>query len=698
MRRVSKHAAMSLAAILVPAEEVRAQESPPAEAAPAQAPATVLAPITVEGEKLERPRQETLTSVGVVTGQEVEDLGLRDVGDAFNLLGNVLFAPAQRGNNGFSIRGINSEGVAGPTNVIRPVASFIVDGATQSFEGTRRGQRGLFDVRQVEVLRGPQSTLQGRNALAGAVLVRTNDPSYDWEGALEGTVGTLETRGTAAMLSGPVVADQAAFRLVGELQQSAHDIDFEDDNLDDLDEDQYQHLRGKFLLEPDKIEGLSALFTVGFTSDQPGVQSVNGPDFFERKVTFPSSAFEIRESNVANYIADVGYEISPVLRLRSVSSYTTTDLAIGTPDGVDFARDESRDDDDYASDLRLEIGTPDSRLSGVAGLFAGRFKNRRDGRINAGPILVQDLVADTELHNQAAYTELRLEILDGLRLIGGMRYDRESYENRATVNFFGTTTRTDVDTDYDAWLPRFGIAYDLTANQTLALTATRGYRGGFVEVTTSGLANEVDPEYLWSYELAYRSLWLQDRLELNANLFRYDWDDQQVAIPDPTDPTGIGTITVNAGRSKVHGAEVEGRWEVDWGLSLVGSLGLLRTEFEDFDTAFGDFDGNEFPEAPQVTGSLGAFWHPSSGFMAAVNASYTGEYYSAGDIANTSSREAGSFWLIDASAGYETEHWSVRAYVRNLLDKNYLTSVDESGDEATVGDPLNVGLIFGLRF
>jgi len=110
------------------------------------------------------------------------------------------------------------------------------------------------------------------------------------------------------------------------------------------------------------------------------------------------------------------------------------------------------------------------------------------------------------------------------------------------------------------FLPKAGLAYDLTDNQTVAGTATKGYRSGYAEaVIGSGTINRVAPEYLWSYEMAYRSRWLEDRLQVNANTFYYDYRDQQLVVDNPF-IIGAST-TQNVAKSHAYGAEIDVRWK-----------------------------------------------------------------------------------------------------------------------------------------
>lgn len=132
---------------------------------PAYAQTQALPEITIFGEKVERPSVDVTTSVGVVTGERIQQEQIFDFHEALNAVANALSTRASQNNGGITIRGINSEGLSQNQSASSaPVIAVIVDGAMQNAEAVRRGLRSLWDVEQVEVLRGPQSTLQGKNA------------------------------------------------------------------------------------------------------------------------------------------------------------------------------------------------------------------------------------------------------------------------------------------------------------------------------------------------------------------------------------------------------------------------------------------------------------------------------------------------------------------------------------------------------
>lgn len=208
--------------------------------------------------------------------QEIEARGLRSIRSAFRMIANV--GDADFNDAGFIIRGVNSEGL---TPGGAPLASFYVDGIQQTVQGARRGARGLWDVQQLEVYRGPQSTLAGRAALAGAVYVKTNDPSYQYEAAAQGLIGNLDTRGGAIMFNAPILANEVAVRFAAEYERSESDINYPTyrrfEGYKDFIEDEYFTLRGKLLLEPGALTGTRALLSYSYSEDSPAPRDIAGP-------------------------------------------------------------------------------------------------------------------------------------------------------------------------------------------------------------------------------------------------------------------------------------------------------------------------------------------------------------------------------------------------------------------------------------
>ncbi|MBN9672213.1 TonB-dependent receptor domain-containing protein [Roseibium aggregatum] len=696
---------------------VLGQQASPVVNDPLLAEGTTLLPvITVSGEKLPRDLFTTYTSVGVVTNEDISNYTIQTLDQSLNRLANVRANPTGDGNNSFAIRGLDAEGVTQPSRS-QPIISVTIDGALQGVEATRRGSRGIWDVDQIEVLRGPQSTLQGRNALGGAVIIETKDPTFEPELLFEGDLATEQFMSGAFAISTPIVEDQVAIRIAGQAFRDEADIHYADPTIESLGEDAYEEIRGKVLITPEALPGFTALLSASYTHDKPSWHTVSGPDFFAREfVDATNSSAEFRDTEVGRYVADLSYELAPGWELKSVSALTDTTVDIWSTPNSSLGRQDTRDITDLSQDFRLTYDSPDSNWSGVFGIFAGRSTTDVDSLITTDffapffpDVPVQDLTSKTETTSFAAYADLRYKAFDRITFMGGGRllqdrvttdYSGEALDVTASIiagfPVFGSLDE-DTSTTNVVFLPKVGAAFDITEDQTVSAFVSQGYRTGFSEtVAGSTSINEVEPEFLWSYELAYRSRWLEDRLEIFANAFYYDYDNQQIVVDNPAF-TGQ-TITENAGKSHAYGAEIEVRYQPVRSLEFYSAVGLLKTEFDEADTSTGDYSGNEFPEAPALTASLGGIWHHDSGFFAGADVQFTSGYYSSSDLANTAAREIDAYTIVNAQLGYEFEHGKITAYAKNLFNEQYLTSISSNLNEATIGDGMSVGVRLNANF
>ncbi len=705
----------------------------------AQSGEIVLDGITVYGEKVERDYLETFTSVGVVTAEDLDDYSVQDTNEIFNRLANVRQLDANGGNETFSIRGLNGDGLSTEVGNPVPLVSVILDGALQNSEGSRRGARSTWDMKQIEVLRGPQSSLYGRAVLAGALVLESNDPTYDWQVALKGDYGSFEHKTGAFMVSGPIIDNQVAFRISVEGHESQNDINYQDNNGEVLGEDKFHNIRGKILVEPKAIAGLRVLFTFNQAFDKPSVNRVSGPDYFERNETGAADFEEIREINVDNYIANISYDFNEAYTFRSISAFTNTDLDIeNAPNSIIFNRQDVRAGEDYTQDFRLEINDKKgSGLTGVIGAYYGDFEQNidQDWQVDftyagctigggtasqclnfAANDMVDPIFADLNvgtsgfnIETKALYADLRYNVFGPLSIIGGLRYQQDEVRSYGISNGLLTgfiPVSYDVNAKFDVLLPKYGLSYEIDPNQTLAGTASRGYRQGFTEIS-NGVQNDVDPEFAWTYELAYRYVSSNKALSFGANLFYNEYKDQQVVT---LDPSSFQQTTLNAGESKSFGAEIDGRYDFGNGFKVYGSLGLLKTEIEDLRDprtaanggacvqSGGNCAGNEFPEAPQLTFAFGGIYRHDNGLFAAADVSYTSSFYTGGHLDSNATYEVDSHFIANAKVGYQTKKLQASFYVKNLFDEEYLTSINPNSLSASVGAGRTFGAEIRTKF
>lgn len=722
--------------------------------------------IIVTGEKSNRTLQETPASVAVVTAETITNQNLVSVYDVLERTPNLS---VDGNRTTFSIRGIDAFNVSGGGD--GALASVYLDGAVLPRTALTVGPLDLYDISQIEVFRGPQSTVQGRNALAGAVIIRTTDPTYTWSGKarLMMTDKTGERR-VGAAIGGPIVDDQIAFRLSGEVARRDGLIFNETTNTDG-DKRRSETYRGKILITPQALPGLRIVVTYMHDRHQRGTfySEFDAPySFKDRTATEDVPDIQTVKSDIGTL--EVGYDLAEGFALTSVTNYSnirytsTSDPDRGpTPGQLSQVTDP---DKTFQQELRLNIDK--SWVQGLIGAYYLRDDNRDyffqatqdlglrrlgvdqtllrlgvpqqavDAIINlyGGSVPIQNSLSQPRLtKNYAGFADLAFPVTDRLKLRVGLRYDHETQERGATQTVIISKALPDPATlpgaiapivtqlntllrnlaagansvepihevTYQAWLPKFGITYDVAQDLSLSLTAQRGYRAG-----GSGLnqqraqAYDYNPEYTWNYEFALRSQWLDRKLTLNANAYWIDWKDQQVSV-QLTPGAVFDSQVINAGKSRLYGFELELSARPTPTLDFYAGAGYSNTKFQDINVTIGELfqgaQGNEFANAPHWTLSGGATWHDASGAFINVNANYRSAFYQ--DTVIQDFRDIEGRTLVNAKVGWQGEHLGAFLIASNIFNVEKPTSFFDDFDgrrRGVITEPRVLGLSFEGRF
>ncbi|AQR60409.1 hypothetical protein BZG35_01105 [Brevundimonas sp. LM2] len=466
----------------------------------------------VTGAKFGRTLKDTATSVGLLSGADIEDQVLITAEDAYDQLVNVNVAGA---NNRFVIRGIPFDNVNGAG--FGQLGTLYVDGVRLGDKSTAFGPDMLWDVRSVEVLRGAQSTLQGRNALAGAIYLNTNDPTYSFDARARVIAAEGDDYSASIAVGGPIIDDVLAFRLTADHHESRGFI-YNPVLKEDADlVDDYQY-RAKLLFEPSQdltvravvnyadinrsaaSSDTRALGADGFlprsASQVPGFEAgIAGQGDAGRRQTFSNIAdFELNKTLAAAVTVD--YDISTALTLTSETTYSDTD-------------DFEQDDPDTGIYNYTGLRTPTVALLNPYGI--GDFDYVRAGTVAADPIAIQQ--EDFEIFSQ----EFRLKYDAGgrLRYLLGAYYTQErEREDNFSLLVFRNVRNLIIDTARGQGLPA------ATAAQFASFypddVALYTFNAQPVDVENHAVYGEVDFD-------------LSDRLTLNAGL-RYDSEDNTSGV------------------------------------------------------------------------------------------------------------------------------------------------------------------------
>lgn len=646
--------------------------------------------IIVTGERLPRTLKETASSVFVVRGEDVDTrAGGDDVADFLELIPNVQVVGNQ--NNGPTIRGQNSTGVLSGINAFfggsRQRSTILVDGRPLSFNEFIFGQTGVWDIERVEVFLGPQTTAQGPDSIAGAIYVETADPTFESEFAVRAQGGNFDTYHLSGMVNVPVVSDELAIRAALDYRahQSFVDFTFPEEAIGaDRSDDDYITGRVKLRWVPEALAGFTAQFTYNYTETN-GPQSENVQPLFEDR-TRSVPGVSVFDTQTHSVIAELSYEVAQGFTLSNRFTYADAQIERFAPAGTGDSQIER---DEITNEFLLTYAPTTGHVQGVAGVYVQEFD--ADEAINLAAFGLGDGAFTDEVSSLGLFGEVTVSPTERLHLTGGLRY-QEATQGRD--GGFAVLPPVDFDETFSAWLPKGGIAYDVTDQVRIGFEARRGFNPGGVTLSFfTGQLDTFDQETLWNYEFYARANGIDDRLDLAINVFYTDFDNAQRPV-NVVVPGGIITEIAQAEDARSYGAEVSAQFEIAPRVRLNAALGLLKTEIRTVSLEPG-IEGNEFERAPGLSASFGIDLEPIDSFTLNLQGRFTDNYFS--DDANTQLSAVDGFFIADAQASYTFGGVRLFAFVTNLFDE-FNTLQQFGPGTAVVNDPREWGVGATYRF
>ncbi|MBZ6378537.1 hypothetical protein B5C34_12380 [Pacificimonas flava] len=503
MKNTALLAAASLLALTPSVAQAQASDAlDPGAAGTTQAPEELPGTIIVSGEKIDRTLQDTVTSVSVTTAEQIAVRNIQTLQEVYNRTANVS---ETYGSYGFTIRGMDNRGVSGGGDAA--LATVYVDGAPIPSTALHGAPTDTWDVEQVEIFRGPQSTLQGLNSLAGAVHVRTRDPQFYWGGRAQARATLEEEFQVSAAGGGPLVEDELAFRV---------SADFRDERglIYNPTRDEYSdaleavNLRGKLRWTPEALPGFDAVLSYTHY-DRDGAyyysySDLSVDDIYDDRRNF-SDTENTGKTNVDIATAELSYEISPQLTLTSITSYN--DVVEDNQFDADFSPatdgfgSQDRAFETLTEELRLTY--EGERLNGVFGLF---YYDR-------------DQVLQTDSRSLVPVPTATAEALLVSGLVG-MGFPQAQAEALAPTIVSAYTAQLPViPVDYVSYAPNSVETYAVFADANFALTDRVNVIAGFrYDHEDSRIAVEQDGIFAGTYPTSTDPLFAQAFLALNAGI------------------------------------------------------------------------------------------------------------------------------------------------------------------------------------
>lgn len=690
-----------LAAVI--ASGAAAQDRPPTTEG-----STAVDDVIVTAQRREQAAQDVGIALSVVGGEQLNEKNINVVNDLENAV-PALEVDSQFGGGQpqFRIRGIGAREYS--SNNASTVGIY-VDEVAHPYTVTTQG--ALFDVARMEVLRGPQGTLYGRNTTGGAVNIITNGPTDHFDAGLTAEYGTFDRYKVEGFVSGPL-SDHLRARLAATTEQGGA-WQYNRDTGEELGDANRTAVRGRVIWDAsdrvtvnvnatysrDQSDGLGFRLLAPYTRSGGGVTI---PADTEWRITGWGISPELAAiaglpANAKPQRDNTGFDINAVIKadlgaaeLTSITAHQSFERnEYNDWDGTAFRESDVffyNDIDVTSQELRL-ASTSDGPLSWMVGahyadesIDGGFFTQFR----GLGPLINTPYSQGVEAFG--IFTHNSYQVNDRLNLVAGLRYETETRSLTTTGTSVGAPgVPTTYDTDLSEVSGRLGLEYKLADDVLFYANVSRGVKSGGFTTYNATSATPFKPEIVIAYETGVKSEFFDRRVQLNGAIFYYDYRDQQVqGLEYDRDNGRLGKIT-NVPKSSISGGELELVWAVAPGLNISQHVAYKDGQYDEYfaidgpatdaanpvdgpwDVIVANDRSGERLGFPRLTygGSVSYDWTMSNiNMRAETNYSYRDELYSV-----SASSIIPEYWLANASLGFSPvdSNWSVTVWGRNIFD------------------------------
>ena len=595
------------------------------------------------------------SSISVVSEQVIAARAAQHFEEVINTIPNVNFSSGSNRARYFQIRGIGERSqFVSPLNAS---VGFLIDGVDFSGVGSIAT---MLDVDQVEVLRGPQGTIYGANALAGLVNVKTKDAHDDFEAGINLTAGEYGHETLSAILNG-ALTDKINARVAVERHDNGYDA-FTLDNSRSTLSDEPGHDRQE--------------------SDSLALESTWRLNKFDLELTLGLARSDI----------EYGYDEDWSFVGIHPFGYSSTD---------NYLRDRNTE----SLEVRMISNDQSKLFSGSTDWLVGIYAlSSSEDLTRIYTFAASDFSSQYAFDTLAVFFQLDTHFSEKLALSTGLRFEQRdsSYDNTDAVDFTPSE---------DLWGGRIALKYFLSDQTMSYVSVARGYKAGGVNAdgTLPADLRLFDEEYLIEYEVGLKTRLLDNRLHLRAAMFLDDRHDQQVKSSvtrvRPDGSTEFIDFLGNAAQGTNKGVEVEVDWFALDNLKLSANVGLLDATFDEFVNEFGEnLSGRDQAHAPAYT------YHVSGEYSfnrLSLQLSVDGkdEFY----FSDRHAVQSDSYTLLNANITYAADAWSLSLWGRNLTNEDVqVRAFGSFGNDPRkgyvtepyfqYGEPSIVGLTFGYEF
>ncbi len=664
--------------------------------------------------------QSTPLTITAFSSRQIAEQQITNVKDLVQYTPNLQVAQSSA-NAQIFIRGIGSTNVFAGSD---PDVTVQVDGVYLARPSAQFGD--FLDIERVEVLRGPQGTLYGRNAVGGTINVITKAPSNSFTGKVALTAGDYGLKQGQAYISGPLIADylQGSLSLnyighkgyIDNLVAGAHDVDSANRG----------GVRGQLRAELGKV---TATTRGDWFSGREYLESYDqllAPILTPRPAPLANSTIgdysrvavdwaQILTTHGYGVSEDIEVPLTDRLTLKSLSAYRANHYKVtNDSDATELSsafNRQSEDQHQFSQELNLQWNT--DRLASVAGVYYLREVIDGTTRSTTPPTSTErGALPHVVAEAKAVFAQGTYKLTDTLSITAGARYTWEDKDivpygytrSTATGALVGVPFTTPASSSYHAFTPKIGLDWKAAEHVMLYASATKGFKSGGFNYTARTLAAlKFAPETIWSYEAGAKTDWLDNRLRVNLTGFWYDYTGLQVqALLSPGN-----SFVGNSKSATVKGLELEVTAKPTSGLTLISNTSLLDAKYGSFPnasvpagvipyvlgdprysaaTTFYDATGKRLNAAPKFS-TLQAvqYEHPVSAGYVAVRAEYSYRSRTDYDPTNVDILSQPGYGLVNLAVAFRTKDsaWRTQALLKNATDKEYLMTAAAPGAAPT---------------
>ncbi|MBT4833024.1 MAG: TonB-dependent receptor [Porticoccaceae bacterium] len=612
---------------------------------------------------------ESAASITVLDSQTIAKRQARHLEQLLNLAPNVNFSSGASRGRFIQIRGIGERSQF--VEPINPSVGILVDGI--DFTGIA-GAATTMDIQQVEILRGPQGTLHGANALAGLINLQAVQPSKQTEGSLEISLAEYNSQTISAGIGG-AINEELGYRFA--VQKHSADGYIENEFLNRDDTDNIDELSIRSILDWQASVDTNLKLTVFH------VDADNGYDAFSldnTRHTLSDNPGHDRHEGTAVALQS-SWQANQNFELASTLSYANNNLEYGYDedwaysdicvdficvfDGYSSVDNYIRDSKNTSIDVRLVSKDGGKVFSGSTDWVLGVYwRDQGEELLRQYSFAGSDFTSDFNTRNLAIYGQLDSQFSSAITLITGLRIEQRKAD-------YADSQLVAHDVDEDLWGGRIAMQYQTSADYMVYGLISRGYKAGGVnsDPDLAAADREFDTEQMWNFETGIKGLWLDGSLQAQVALFYQLRDDIQIkqSLVQPIEDTNAVSFTDyfgNSAEGSNYGIEVEFNYLASDTLALFGSVGLLETEY---DTPLSDtLDSREQAHAPAYQFSLGASVQLSDNLALTVDVEGKDEFF----LSSRHSTETQAYELVNANMVYDAGDWELSLWGRNLTDED----------------------------